>query len=189
MAMIKIEGAINRTFIFPAELPLAFAYYSDLGRLLPYLPHISLVRAYSYNQFRVLYSTTELGTYHIRVFCDVQARLEGANKMLHITPLDAEPPVKTKAEAKTTTTQGHFSSRCAFHDLGNETKIEYSLQLRAHLPPPRSMRFMPGAMVNRIADNIAERRVREIIEGFIERSIAAFPHWLDEMGQPGKSQS
>jgi hypothetical protein len=51
------------------------------------------------------------------------------------------------------------------------------------------MRFMPGAMVNRIADNITERRVREIIEGFIERSIAAFPHWVDEMGQQSKSQS
>jgi hypothetical protein len=183
MAMINIEGSINRTFIFPAELPLAFAYYSDLGRLLPYLPHISLVRSYNYNQFRVLYSTTELGTYHIRVFCDLQALMDDENKMLHINPLNAAPPVKTEAQAKTTTTQGHFSSRCVFYDAGDETKIEYSLQLRANLPPPRSMRFMPGAMVNRIADNITERRVREIIEGFIERSIAAFPHWLDEMGQ------
>jgi hypothetical protein len=25
-------------------------------------------------------------------------------------------------------------------------------------------------------------RIREIVEGFIDRSIDAFPHWLDELG-------
>ena len=97
--MIKIAGSIHRSFIFPAELPLAFAYYSDLGRILTYLPHIFLVRAYAYNQFRMLYSTTELGAYRIRIFCDLQSRLEGKGQTLFITPLDIAPPVREEATA------------------------------------------------------------------------------------------
>ena len=38
--MIQVTGSRHRTFTFPAELPLAFTYYSDLGRILPYLPHL-----------------------------------------------------------------------------------------------------------------------------------------------------
>ena len=41
---------------------------------------------------------------------------------------------------------------------------------------------MPGPVVTRIAQSITGMRIREITEGFIERSIAAFPHWLDEFG-------
>ncbi|MGD9099624.1 MAG: hypothetical protein PVF45_04025 [Anaerolineae bacterium] len=181
--MIRIEGTIRRTFTFPAELPLAFAYYSDLSRLLPYLPHISLARAYSYNQFRVLYDTVELGTYRIRIFCDLQAQLDGEKKILYVNPLNTGTPVKTQAKTRSTTAQGQFSSRSVFRDAGAKTEVEYRLRLRANLLPPLGLRFMPGAMVNRIADNITKRRMREIVEGFIQRSIHAFPHWLDEMGQ------
>lgn len=181
--MIKIEGSVRRSFTFPADLPLAFAYYSDLSRLLPYLPHISLVRVYSYNQFRVLYDSTELGAYHIRVFCDVQAQLDGENKILHVNPSTIAPPVETSADAQSTTAQGYFSSRTVFLDRGARTRIEYSLQLRANLPPPLGLRLVPGMMVNRIARNITGRRMRETLEGFIERSIDAFPHWVDEIGQ------
>jgi hypothetical protein len=42
---------------------------------------------------------------------------------------------------------------------------------------------MPGGIVNRIAHNITRRRIREIAEGFIERSIDAFPYWMDELQQ------
>lgn len=181
--MIKIAGSIHRSFIFPAELPLAFAYYSDLGRILTYLPHIFLVRAYAVNQFRMLYSTTELGTYHIRVFCDLQSRLDGKEKILFINPLDIAPPVKEKAGLRSATTQGYYSSKHVFHNEGDQTRIEYDLQLRANLPTPLGLRFMPSSMVNRIAHNIAKWRMREIVEGFIERSIDAFPHWLAEIGQ------
>ena len=47
--MIKVAGSIRRSFIFPAELPVAFAYYGDLGRVLTYLLHVFLVRAFAYD--------------------------------------------------------------------------------------------------------------------------------------------
>ncbi len=182
--MIEISGSVRKSFIFPAELPLTFAYYSDLGRVLTYLPHISLVRAYSYNRFRVLYATTELSTYRIRIFCDLQADVDTRERALLIRPFDIVPPVKAQAGLRSATAQGYYTSRSVFSPYGDQTRIEYDLQLYAHLPTPLGLRFMPTGVVNRLAQNITRWRIREIAEGFIERSIDAFPHWLAEIEQP-----
>jgi hypothetical protein len=181
--MINVIGSTRRTFPFPAALPLAFAYYSDLSRILTYLPHIFLVRAYSYDKFRMLYRTTELGTYRIRIFCDLQAQLDDKERIIYINPLDIARPVKAAASLRSATTQGSFSFQSVFQARGSETRIEYSLWLQADLPTPLGLRFMPGSVINRIAQNIAKWRMREIADGFIERSIDAFPHWLAEVGQ------
>jgi hypothetical protein len=183
--MIAVAGAAHRSFVFPAELPTAFAYYSDLERVLTYLPHICVVQAYHYNQFRMLYSTTELGVYHIRIFCDLQARLDEKERTLSIIPLNGVSPARTTAGAQSATTHGFFSSTSVFYADGAETTIEYSLQLQADLPRPGRLRFMPRSAVNRIAHGITQRRIGEIAAGFIERSIDAFPFWLAEMQQKG----
>ncbi len=178
--MIKISGSARRSFIFPAELPMAYAYYGDVSRLLNYLPHICLVRAYGPDRFRLLYSSTELGIYHVRIFADVQTTLD-EGWILRVHPLDGIPPVRAHAGVNSVTAQGLFSSQSFFLGVGDRTRIEYSLQLRARLPSPLGLRFMPGAMVGRIAQGITNMRIREVVEGFIEHSVAAFPHWMDEM--------
>jgi hypothetical protein len=183
--MIEVAGSTHRSFAFPADLPTVFAYYSDLDRVLTYLPHICVVQAFRYNQFRMLYSTTELGVYRIRIFCDLQARLDEKERTLSIIPLNGVPPAKTTKGVKSATTQGVFSSKSVFHPAGDETTVEYSLELRADLPTPGELRFMPTSVVNRIVHSITQRRIGEIAEGFIERSIDAFPFWLAEMKQKG----
>jgi hypothetical protein len=181
--MIKVSGSIRRSFTVPAELPLAFAYYCDLGRILNYLPHIFLVRAYRYDRFRMLYSTVELGAYHIRIFCDIQARMDEKERALYVTSLEIEPPVEPKAGIREATVQGVFSSKSVFHAAEKQTRIDYSLSLRAELPAPLGLRLMPRYVVNRIADNITRWRMREIADGFIDRSVDAYPFWLAEMEQ------
>jgi hypothetical protein len=183
--MIQVSGSTHRSFVFPAELATAFAYFSGLDRILTYLPHICVVRAYRFNQFRMLYSTTELGVYHIRIFCDLQARLDEKERTLSIIPLNGVPPAKTEKGIKSATTQGVFSSRSVFHPAGNETTVEYSLELQAELPTPGGLRFMPRSVVNHVAHSITQSRISEIAEGFIERSSDAFPFWLAEMRQKG----
>jgi hypothetical protein len=178
--MIKIAGSSSRSFVFPAELPLAYAYYADVGRLLTYLPHISLVRAYASDRFRLLYTSTELGAYHIRIFADVQTTME-AGWVVRVHPLPGLAPVDSQAGVNSSTTQGFFTSHSVFKDEGAQTRIEYTLRLQAQLPAPVGLRLMPGSMVNRIARGITKARIREIVEGFIERSASAFPHWLEEM--------
>jgi hypothetical protein len=182
--MIKVTGSADRSFTFPGELPVAYAYYADVGRVLSYLPHICLVQAYGPDSFRLLYSTTELGTYHIRIFADVQTTL-GEGWVVRVRPLEGVRPVKTQAGLRSSTTQGYFSSQSVFQDNGDKTQIKYSLQLQADLPTPLGFRLMPGAMVDRIARSITNMRIREIADGFVERSTHAFPYWLAEMGSHG----
>jgi hypothetical protein len=182
--MIRVRGSARRFFTFSADLPMAYAYYSDVSRLLSYLPHISLVQAYGPDRFRLLYNTTELGTYHVRIFADVEATL-GEQWILRVRSLSGFAPVKPHASLGTTTAQGHFTSRSVFSDAGDKTKVEYQLELEADLPTPYGLRFMPGVMVNRIAKSITKMRTREIVDGFIERSVAAYPHWLAEMEAHG----
>ena len=40
--MIKLAGGVSLAFRFPAPLPVAFAYYSDLRTVLHYLPHVEV---------------------------------------------------------------------------------------------------------------------------------------------------
>jgi hypothetical protein len=183
--MIKIVGSARRTFIFPADLPTAYAYYSDVSRVLTYLPYISLVRAYAYDRFRMLYSTTELGIYHVRIFCDLRTTLNGGGgHVIRISPLNGVAPVKSEAGINSITAPGYYSSVSVFHDAGDKTRIDYSITLQAKLPTPLGLRFMPGTVVDGIATSITESRIHEIASGFIERSIDAFPYWLEEIQQP-----
>jgi hypothetical protein len=182
--MIQVAGAARRTFTFPAELPVAYAYYGDVARVLSYLPHICLVRAYGPDRFRLLYNTIELGTYHIRIFADVQTTLD-RGWVLRVRPLPGFPPVGPQAGINSSAAQGYFTSRSVFQEEGDQTRIEYSLQLRAKLPPPLGLRFVPGLVMDRIVKSITHTRIREITNGFIERSLAAFPHWLAEMESNG----
>jgi hypothetical protein len=181
--MIQVAGSARRSFVFPGELPLAYAYFADVGRLLGYLPHICLVRAYGPDHFRLLYSSTELGLYQVRLFADVRTTLE-EEWVIRVHPMEDISPVKAQAGIHSTSTQGYFSSQSAFYDEGKQTRIEYSLQLRGDLPTPQGLRLMPRMVVNRIAKRITRMRIHEIADGFVERSNDAFPHWLAEMHNP-----
>lgn len=182
--MIRVAGSAHRSFIFPAELPLAYAYYADIGRVLRHLPHICLAQTYSPGQLRLVYRSTELGIYRVRIFADVQTILEDGH-VLHVRPVDGLPPVQAQYGAHSTTAQGEFTSQSVFRDIGSQTEIEYSLRLQADLPTPRGLRMMPGVVVGSIARSITHTRIREIVAGFVADSVRAFPHWLEEMQEHG----
>jgi hypothetical protein len=121
-----------------------------------------------------------LGTYHIHVYCDV--RLDGipGDHTIRIVPVENLPPIETEVTINATTTRGFYNSEAFFIEEGDETRVEYTLSLQAKPPRPKGMRFMPGKMVNTIANNITNHRMREIAENFIESSIADFPRWQAE---------
>lgn len=179
--MINVAGTIRRAYLFPADRPTAFAYYRDLGRLLQYLPHIQLIHDYGNHEFRVLYETVEMGTYHVRIFADVKATLDNDNWIFRVSTLTGtlkEPP---KSGLNWATAHGTFTSEHFFYEAGDDTQIEYVLRLKAELPTPLGLRLMPARAIEGIAENIVSRRMREISDGFIERSIAAFPDWFMAM--------
>ncbi len=176
--MIKVTGSIKRAFIFPANYCTALFYYSELERITQFMPHINLVELYEPNQIRVLYKTLELGSYVIRIFCDLHSTVNLDDQTLLLQPTNMYQPVESKASVNTTTGQGVFSLKAKFFELDElQTRIEYEIKLDAGLPRPLGMRLMPRRVVNRIASNITDSRIREIADGFIEDSVAAFPEW------------
>jgi hypothetical protein len=180
--MLKVAGSAGLSFVFPARRPLAFAFYSDMERLVSYLPHIDLLYEERDYEYRMRYQSTELGSYHLSIFCDVRMELPPGNRVIRLVSLENLPPIETKLTVNSTTGRGFFSSEAYFHDEGpDQTRIEYKLNLGANLPRPLGMRFMPGRVVDSVANGITNRRLREIIEGFLEGSVADFPVWQERL--------
>jgi carbon monoxide dehydrogenase subunit G len=177
--MINIIGSIKRAFIFPAPPKTALTYYSDISRVTQFLPHISLVHSYAQNQIRMLYETVELGVYTIQIYSDLESSVDWEEMLLHVYPvkLETADPVETETSMRHTTGQGLFAIDTQFFDMGEQTRVEYAIQLKAELERPLGMRLMPKRVVNRIAQSITDERVREIADGFIKESIDAFPEW------------
>ncbi len=138
------------------------------------LPHISLIGQLGAEQYRMVYSTVELGIYRVRMVCDIQVMLDEANGILRIAPLQDAPPVKSEITFNSLTAPGYYHSESVFHTTDEDeqaTRIDYQLQLDANLPIPYGARFMPAGVLNSIARNITNWRIHEIAQGFIARSI------------------
>ncbi len=178
--MIKIAAKARFSFLFPADRKTTFEFYSDMNRMADYLQHIELVDCQSDSEYRLYYNTVELGTYHIHVYCDVRMDSNLDDYSLTIVSVENLPPIETEVTINATTTRGFYSSESTFHEEGDETRVEYTLSLQAKPPRPKGMRFMPSKMVDKIANNITNHRMREIAEHFIESSIADFPRWQAE---------
>lgn len=172
--MIKISGSTHRKFDFPADPMTAFDFYSNLDRTLSYLPHISVLERFTETEFRMIYHTSELGIYRVRVFCDMRAEFNRQDRILAICPLEGISPISSKAGMYSLTGQGFYHSESIFHEQGDFTKIEYRLNIHATLPTPLGLRFMPTKLIDGIAKGITQWRIEEIADGFIERSLQAF---------------
>lgn len=186
--MINLTGSIQRAFIFPAVAKTALTYYSDIGRVASFLPHITLVHTYSQNQIRMLYETVELGTYSIQIYSDLECSVDWNNMVLKVYPVKIETaaPIQPETSLRHSTGTGLFGIDTQFFDLGNQTRIEYTIRLKAELERPLGMRLMPKRVVSRIAQGITDGRVREIADGFIKESMAAFPQWQAQNQLIGK---
>lgn len=186
--MMNITGSIKRAFVFPAIPKVALTYYSDLSRVAEFLPHISLVHTYTYNQIRMLYETVELGAYTIQIYSDLESSVDWEKMVLSVYPVRIETaaPVESETSVRHSTGSGLFAIDTQFFDLGSQTRIEYAIRLQAELERPLGMRLMPKRVVKRIAQSITNERVREIADGFIKQSIAAFPEWEANYQPAGK---
>lgn len=172
--MIKLAGDASRSFVFPANLETTYTYFADVPRLIGLLPYMSLVGRAPNGDLRVKFSSTELGSYSINVICDVHVSQEEQTYTLHIAPVDNLPAIQPEATLSSTTARGYITIDVFFEDDGDETKVRYTLNLQGTLPTPKGLRFMPGAVLSRIAQSITNGRLKEVAEGFIENSIADF---------------
>lgn len=184
--MLRINGTARLSFTFPADRETTFVYFSDMHRLVSHLRYIDLAQAYPGHRYRLLYESTELNAYDIHVWCDVALDASDRYNTIRVYPVNGIEPVENKATLQATYGQGFYSSEANFFDVaGDQTRIEYKLSLHADLIRPTSMRLMPIRVVDKIAQGITSKRIREIAEGFITDSIAAFPIWRSQMVNSG----
>ncbi len=173
--MIDIEASFQRTYLFPADTPSCFAYFSNSGQILNYLPHISIIHTYLPDQYRVSYHATEMGIYRILVICDLQIFSDVVEKVLTVRPLkDQTPKVQPNVGLYSLTGQGLYHSTSVFHPDGDKTLIDFSLQLEASLPVPFGLKLMPDSLLSTIASEITQWRIREIGDGFMQRAVIAY---------------
>ena len=178
--MIDIKAATRREFTFPAPAPIALDFFSSFRRITQFLPHISLVREFGDGRYRLLYSTVELATYQVNIFADVATQVDELTQIITVTPATDIPPVKSKSGFRSLTSAGSYSSRSTFQPVNeSECAVEYVLELQANLPQPSGLRFVPSHFLNGIADAITHRRMEEIIDGFIAKSIIAYSQWQE----------
>ncbi len=172
--MIEVRGSTQLSFLFPANWQTAYCYYQEIEKIVLFLPHIRLLGANGGSVFRLAYETTELGAYHIRIICDVEAIFDRENRLLAFLPAEYPPVIPDEAGFRSATTRGYYQSQSYFFAEGQYTRIEYHLKLQADLPTPRALRPLPTAVLNKISHNITHWRIQQIARGFIENSIAAF---------------
>ncbi len=177
--MIKIAGTTRQTFSFPADLSAVSNFYRDFSRILHYLPHIQLVKAYGPDQFRVMYHTLELSVYRVRIYCDLQVRYDEAAQTLQVAPLLDKPPVRSEATVHSLMAQGYFTSRSIFRPRSEHSLVDYQLSLEARLPKPLGLLLMPDRVIEQIAGNITEWRIHEIAGGFITRSLREYQEQVE----------
>lgn len=173
--MIQVSGNYRRSFQFPADLTTSFNYFSNIPHILGLIPHISLVQGSRDHHYRMLYHTTELGLYQVKIYCDLRAEVEGGSHTLRIqSQRNGFAPVKTGVSMYALTGIGDYSSLSAFRESGTLTEIDYQLKLEFRVPEPLALRLLPHGAIESVANSIANRRIVEIAEGFIRHSIQDF---------------
>ncbi|MCA9987853.1 MAG: hypothetical protein KDE59_26270 [Anaerolineales bacterium] len=173
--MIRLTGARQLTFLFPAERPVAFAFYrTTLRRLAAFLPHIDLLNSYADDHALLTYKARELATYEIRMVFEVGLECDESSWLIRVAPRGNKQKVKAQAALNHTVGWGYYQSESRFEPAGDQTRIHYTVALKGELPTPTSMRLMPGIAIDRIAQSITGQRIDEIAQGFVQNSITAY---------------
>lgn len=169
--MISIAVSAQRLFTFPADLATTTSYFRDFGHTLGYLPHLRLVKTYARDQYRILYSTTEAGIYRVAFYCDIQAQFDEARQTLRVTPLAGIPPVPPEATLNSLTGQGYYRSQSVFQPAGPHTRIKYEVEIKARVAKRLEWKLIPDSVVTRAVEDVVQRRLQEIADAFMVRSI------------------
>ena len=183
--MIHLAGTTQLSFLFPAPVPEALAFYGALlGRLTDFLPHISLVQRAGPDAFRMSYRACELGAYSVHISCDVAIERDLQARQIRVVARPLPHPVAAQAGLNATTATGTYRSTSTFFAHEHGCRVEFDLALSGDLPTPYSLRIVPGSVRDALAQTIARRRIHEIAGGFISATRA---HFLSQQPSFGAS--
>ena len=69
------------------------------------------------------------------------------------------------------TGQGTYRSRSAFQAAGPHTSITYDVEIEAAVPKRLEWKLIPDAVITRLVEDVVQRRLNEITDTFIARSL------------------
>lgn len=171
---IRIDGSVQRSFLFPAELETAINFYQNYPKIFRYLTHIHIDKIFSESQFRLKYETVELGLYRVKIFCQIQAEVIPDENRLEIQTINFAEKTPPANGIYSATSGGEFSSISQFERYRHQTIVHYQISLRADLPTPYGLKLIPEATRNRLSAGITRYRMQEIAGTFIKQSIEGF---------------
>jgi len=172
--MIRVAGSARRKFIFPARMAETFKYYRNLERSFAFLPHIRLVHSRTPGHYRLEYSNLELGLYTVKIYCDVACEVDEGEYAIRIAADPHGMAVKPRSGLYSMSCHGTYHSVTLFDAQGEQTLVDYRIELNAHLPLPFSMRWIPAGLMDGVAQNRFVMHTDEIIDSFVKRSIEAY---------------
>ncbi len=169
--MIRIAVSARRVFTLPADLPASRAHFRDFRHMLEHLPDLCLVKTYAPGQYRILYSAAEGGVYRVDLYSDIETRFDETEDALCVTPLKGIAPVASKATLGSLTGQGDYTSRLILRSAGAQTNARYDVRIAATLAKPVGLKLIPNPAVRLFVERVVRRRIQEIADVFIQRSI------------------
>ncbi len=113
----------------------------------------------------------------MRIYCDVLAQADSESYVIRLKPQNSEEPVPSKSGFKSTMAHGLYQSESYFYPEGDQTRLEYWIELAAELPKPWAVKIIPDSVMSSVANSIASYRIQEIANGFIKQSAAAMAAW------------
>jgi len=169
--MLHISVSSHRKFEIPCDLARVEAHCSDFGRMLEDLPALRVTRVWGPHQYRIGYSANISGVYQVDLFSDVQAHFDEQTHALVVSPLHGFPPVTAQATLRFLTGQGLYSSQLVLSAREHCTIATYDLTIAADVPKPVRLRLVPDAMARMVVQALVQRRVQEITDLFIARTL------------------
>jgi hypothetical protein len=168
--MISIAVSAQRVFTLPADLATTMAYFGDFERTIRDLDHLSLVKTYAKDQYRILYSAAEAGIFRVAFYCDLQVQFDILNQAIRVMPLPGIPPVSPKVTISSMTGQGYYTSQSFFQSAGPNTVVQYAVEIKAEVPKRLELKLVPDQVVKHVVENLVSQRLQAITNGFIVRS-------------------
>lgn len=174
--MLQISVSSHQVFEVGCNLARVEQHLRDFDRVLEDLPALKVTNVWGPNQYRIAYSAVIAGVYQVELLSDVQVRLDTANHVLAVSPLQGCPAVAAQATLRSLIGQGLYTSTMALQDQDGRTAVTYDVGITAAIPKPVRLSLVPDVIARNAVQAVVKHRLDDITNLFIERTVQRLEH-------------
>ena len=169
--MLQISVSSRRVFEIGCNLARVEQHLRDFDRVLEDLPALKVTNVWGPLQYCIVYSAVIAGVYQVDLLSDVQVRMDTANHVLAVSPLQGCPAVAAQATLRSLTGQGQYTSTMALQDQAGRTAVIYDVGITATIPKPVRLSLVPDVIARNAVQAVVKRRLDDITNLFIVRTV------------------